>query len=261
MGFWSSVGSLVSKAVSSTVKVISNIVANPIPPLVTGPFPIIKLAAQIIKYFKNRRYDSNTASPEETRAISRDLAEYAKTFHKEAERVEAELMTIANDYFDKVIDQLEEMQAVDSFLRQLPIQDLKKESATLRKLIKGGIKKEIDHAFSLDNDELTNILSIDADVEREKKITQFSNTVMKKAINSYMKKIEELSDQQQEMVQELILSRVEQMSKTIQNQNKLLEDLQTAKNKDESALNEVKENISYTMDVCDLAVKELQRVS
>jgi hypothetical protein len=262
MGFWSSVGSFVTKAVSSTVKAVSNIVRSPLPPIVTSPtIPLLEIGKMIYNFFQKKRYNASTASVEETKTINRDLAEYAQTFYKDAARVETELMTIANEYFDKVIDQLEEMQAVDPFLKQLPIQDLKKESTSLRKMIKGSIKKEIDHAFSLDNDELTNILSIESDADREKKIVHFSNNVMKKAVSSYMKKIEDLSDKQQEMVQELILSRVDQMSKTIQNQNKLLEELQKAKAQDEVALNEVKESISFTMDLCDLAVKELQRVS
>ncbi|WP_458413055.1 hypothetical protein ACNQFZ_19995 [Schinkia sp. CFF1] len=262
MGFWSSVGSFVSKAVSSTVKAVSNIVRSPIPPIVPGPTlsDLFTMAKKIYNFFKNKRYDSNNASVEETKEVNRDLAEYAKTFHKDAERVEAELMTIANDYFDKVISQLEDMQEVDSFLKQLPIKDLKKEAEDLRKKIKGSIKKEIDHAFSLDNYELTSILSIHSDSDRERNISQFSNNVMKTAVNNFMEKIEELSDRQQEMVQELILSRVDQISKTIQNQNKLLDELQHAKSQDETELEGIKEKISYTMDLCDLAVKELQSV-
>lgn len=262
MGLFSFISSGVSKAVSVVSKVasgISKIISGPtnIPPIITGP-NIFELVGKVIDFFRGKKYDHNTASTDETKSINRDLAEYAKTFHSEANRVEEELLENANDYFDKVIIQLEEMQAYDDFMKELPLQKIKKEIRELRKELKGDIKYRISKAYSLDNQELLTILNKESDSERVKGMEQYAKAVMKESIEEFLDKIDELSDKQLELVQDLILSQVNQIALTINSEQTLLQELKNASQQDKKELGRLKEKISSTIDLCDVVIEELK---
>ncbi|MCL7749209.1 hypothetical protein [Halalkalibacter alkaliphilus] len=265
MGLFGSIIGGISKAVSSTVsKVvsgISKIVSNPSIPPIIGEKPLIgDLIRKVVEFFSNKRYDSTTASTDETKDINRDLSQYAKTFHAEANRVEEELLDTANDYFDKVILQLEEMQADDAFLKELPLNKIKKEIRELRKELRGKMKNSISRAYSLDNQELLSILKMDSDSERMTEMEQYAKRVMKVAVNEFLDKVDDLSEEQLELVQDLILSKVDQISIVMETEQELLEELKSALQQNEEELEQLKMKISSTIDLCDASIQELKSV-
>ncbi|HWL23812.1 MAG TPA: hypothetical protein VNR38_08690 [Ureibacillus sp.] len=260
--FISSVASGVSRAVSTTVSKVASgigkIVSSPTTiPVIKGP-NLFELAKKVVDFFRSKKYDSSTASTDETKNINRDLSQYAKTFHSEANRVEDELLEKANDYFDKVIFQLEDMQSYDDFMKELPLHNIKKEIRELRKELRGDIKNRISRAYSLDNQELLTILKVDSDTERVKEMEQYAKRVMKIAIEEFLEKVDELSDKQLELVQDLILSQVNQISLTMTSEQALLEELTVAMQQDEEELEKLKAKISSTIDLCDTAIEELK---
>ena len=163
--------------------------------------------------------------------------------------MEDELLEKANDYFDKVIFQLEDMQSYDDFMKELPLHNIKKEIRELRKELRGDIKNRISSAYSLDNQELLTILKVDSDTERVKKMEQYAKRVMKIAIEEFLEKVDELSDKQLELVQDLILSQVNQISLTMTSEQALLEELTVAMQQDEEELEKLKAKISSTIDL------------
>ncbi|MBM7704406.1 hypothetical protein [Metabacillus iocasae] len=257
MGWFSSFVSGAVKAVKAVAQVVAPIVKSPVPPIFKEPI-IFKVAKKIYEYFQGRKYDSSNASIEETKDMNRDLAEYAKTFFNEANRVEEELMDVANAYFDKVIAQLEEMQEHDEFLKELPFKQMKQDVRNLRKEMRGRMKKSISLSYSLDNEDLLAILKIDSDNERVQQLESYSKKVMKDAIDQFLTKIEELSDMQMNLVEELILSKVSQLSLVMDEESALLTELLSAKQQDEQELKNLKIKISATIELCDTALKELQ---
>ncbi|GAE27772.1 hypothetical protein JCM9140_3931 [Halalkalibacter wakoensis JCM 9140] len=261
MGFLGSFVSGISSAVSKVVGGISSVISKPLPPIIGGGGGGLgKLIKKVVDFFLGTKYDSDTASTDETKNINRDLSQYAKTFHSEANRVEEELLEKANDYFDKVILQLEEMQEDDAFLKELPIKKVKKEIRELRKELRGQMKNRVSRAYSLDNHELLGILKVDSDNERVSEMEKYAKRVMKIAVDEFLERIDELSEDQLNLVEDLILSKIDQISIVMQSEQDLLEELRNALQKNEDEVDQLKAKISSTIDLCDTSIQELKTV-
>ena len=261
MGLFSFIASGISAVASTVTKVASSIgkiIYRPDLPTTIPGLDVVSLVKGVIDFFRGKKYDSSTASVDETKNINRDLSQYAKTFHAEANRVEEELLEKANDYFDNVLSQLEEMQSYDEFMKELPLHRIKKEVRELRKELRGKMKDRISRAYSLDNQDLLRILEVDSDNERVKQMEQYASQVLKIAVDEFLEKIEELGDTQITLVQDLILSQVNQISLTMKSEQALLQELESAMQQNEEELDNLKTKISSTIDLCDLAIEELK---
>lgn len=264
MGLFSSFSSFVGGVVSAASSAVKS-VGNAVKTIISNPGDIIfgkpkwtDVLEFVVSLFKNKKYESSNASVEETRDINRELAKYAKSFHEEANKVEGQAIAIANDFFDQFLDKLEEIKSTNDFIAGMPIQNIKKEIRDLRNTIQGSIKKEIDQKYSLDNPDLLVILEMDPGENRDRLFQNLSKDIMRQALENLTNKIEEMSEKQGQIISAVLEEQIDQISQTMKTESKLLSDIEKSIKLGEKELNETKANINYTINLCDMAVNELQ---
>lgn len=270
MGLWGFVSSAVSSAVSTVsnaVKSVASSVGSAVKTIISNPTDIFmdkpiwrEVLDIVINLFKDKKYDSGTASVEETCDINRELAKYAKSFHEEANKVEGQAIAIANDFFDQFLDKLEEIKSTNDLIAGMPIQNIKKEIRDLRNMIQGSIKKEIDQKYSLDNPDLLVILEMDPGESRDRLFQNLSKDIMRQALENLTNKIEEMSEKQGQIISSVLEEQIDQISQTMKTENKLLADIEKSIKLGEEELNKTKANINYTINLCDIAVNGLHSV-
>lgn len=267
MGFLGSFISSAASAVGSAVKTVASTVGNAVKTIIRDPGDIFmpkpgweKVWEVVKSLFSDKKYDSESASVEETRDINRELAKYAKSFHKEAGEIEEQAISIANDFFDRFIDKLDEIRSTNELIANMPIKTIKKEIRELRNKIQGSIKKEINQKYSLDNPDLLAILEMDPSENRDRLFQNLSKQIMRQALDNLLNDIEEMSENQGEVISTIIEEQIDQISQTVKTENKLLMEIEKSIKLGEEELNLTKANINYTIDICDLAVRELQSI-
>lgn len=257
----SAIGSAVKSVASTVGSAVTSIVRNPTDIWMPGPGGILTEVISFIKdLFGNKKYDSSTASVEETKDINRELAKYAQLFHEEAEKLETQALEIANDFFDQFLDKLEEVKGSNDLISHMPIKNIKKEILKLRNELQGSLKKELDQKYSLDNQDLLAILEMDPDANRDRLFQNFSKGVMRKALENLTDKIEEITEIQGEIIASVLQEQIDQISQTIKTENKLLSEIEKSIKAGKKEVAETKANINYTVDLCDVAVNELQSI-
>lgn len=258
-GAASAIGSAVKTVASTVGSAVKTIISNP-GDIIIGKPPWLTVLELVKDLFGNKKYDSSTASVEETRDINRELAKYAKSFHEEAGKIEMQAVAIANDFFDQFIDKLDEIKSTNEMVANMPIQNIKKEIRDLRNKIQGSIKKEIDQKYSLDNPDLLAILEMNPGENRDRLFQNLSRGIMRQALENLTDNIEEMSEKQGQIISAIIEEQIDQISQTVKTENKLLMEIEKSIKLGEKELNETKANINYTISLCDIAVDELQSI-
>lgn len=280
MGWFSAVCSFVSSAASSVIKsVVSTVasgVSNAVRSIVSHPWDIpkgpIEVIGGIVGFFKEifgnsskslgstGSYETENASLDETQVINRMLSEFSLNMEQKADDFEKDCIKDARRYFDEFLIQLQQIQNVNtSELKiDIPIVQVKKEMDKLERETKGIIKKYVSSKISQDNGEVMIILKMKAGEDKTKKIKVLADKVLGEALELFAKKVEHVIKAQGKIISGLLEGNLNQMVKTMENQTKLFEEIEKAKVKGDKELSLKKQEIQYTISLCDLAIGEVQ---
>lgn len=183
MSFWGTLGSLAWKA----VKAVGGYVADK----VLGLFGSSEETSRRVG--ESDSYDRETASSAQTIQIQHALSEFKNEAAHQASQLEDEMITQLEDYFDRLLDEIEKLdtQKITSFPLTIPTQSIKRDNRKLIRSIRGKLKAALLPRVSLDDKECEQILRLESGEEKKGKMLHFINATLKNAVQDLQRDIKD----------------------------------------------------------------------
>lgn len=207
------------------------------------------------------RYDSNSASVEETRRINEDLSSYKNKAAERAETIESELCDNIDETLDSLIDDVQKINGKEFVGEKLniPIKTLKADKRKITKSIKGSIKREITPLVSLDNAECREILEMSSGREKEKAMKKFMNKSMNKSLQSLQENIAESVEDSTTNIEEILESRLNSIETRLRGNIAELENIKENEGKDIESKEESQIALAMRLSLLEYAQNSLEK--
>ena len=212
MGFWSSVGSFVSSAVSTVAKVAVASVVNTVKNLLTGSSEAIGSTSS---------YSSNASSVAETINISEILTSFSLKVRDQTDVIEEKTLEAVESYFDELQDLVSGK--IDNNILRSSVRETKKE-------VKGILKQYIAQKVSLDNMECIAVLEMKPGQEKTKSMAAFQKKIINEAIEELDRKLTKAIRKNEKILINSINSSMKGRESQLQQTLKSSEDIINEKN-------------------------------
>lgn len=152
---------------------------------------------------KERSYDKETSEINTTERLNEILVSFSAGYFEHATFLENQCIKTVGDYYDQIIQLLEK--TVVSQATSVNIKSLKRNKEKIKKDITGSIKDPLAKRVSLDNRECLNILKMDAGDEKARAMTDFTQKVIREALDNLAKNVRESLNENIEDVSEWLM--------------------------------------------------------
>ena len=164
-------------------------------------------------------YDPETATVDETKRVNEILTKCVKAYEKESKEYEKDAKKIANQYFQKIVDLLREVNEMDdneNIIEEYIFDMLEQRKEKIDKDFENIYSKEISNAFSLNNNKLLDILKMGKSREKRDKLNSLAKNTIKNANKKLTDALKNSVSQEQDYI-------MEKLSKYMKNREDLLE--------------------------------------
>lgn len=203
----------------------------PYPPF---PFTILKTIVTVVKWVYNNffKYDSKTATIDDTKKINEILENCINHYKPEAKKFDEILMNYADRQISEIIKILKEVNKEYEIINEYIFLQLEYQKNITLSTLKNAHSKKIDNIFSLNNNELLDILKLENDRLREDSLNKLVLEGLEKANIDSINELEEILKCQEKIV-----------SKEIEKNNSLFEEQLNGELKEiEKIQNAIKDN-------------------
>lgn len=195
MGFWSSVGSALGRGIEKVGNIIgSERVSN---------FGRNIQDACAEKIASEKSYDRREANTYTTDRLNEILVSFSEGYLQQANQIENACVREIEIYYDHLIDTIENAASGVTY-NKANLKALKNGKKRISKSIIGGIKNPLARRMSIDDPECLAILKMDAGNEKQRKMTNFSQKVIREALDNLSKHVRESLDDQTEDIQDYL---------------------------------------------------------
>lgn len=207
------------------------------------------------------RYDSNSASVEETRRINEDLSSYKNKAVEKAETIESELRDNIEETLDNLIDDVQKINGKEfaGERLKLSITTLRADKRKITKSINGSIKREITPLMSLDNAECREILEMSSGRAKKKAMKKFMNKSMKKSLQSLQENIAESVEDSTTNIEEILESRLNSIETRLRGNIAELENIKENEGKDIESKEESQIALAVRLSLLEYAQNSLDK--
>lgn len=205
-------------------------------------------------------YDPEKARMEETIRINNILTEFRINVESQSDKLEKNILDESRKSLDDLIKYLRSINNREYAGKRLNLnlERIQRENRKTEDLIHGYIKKKAQKRVSLDDAECLSILKMPAGKEKELKMTQFADSVIKEAILELSDLIKRSMDNQcvnligqiEDRLQNAMLLSKEKLHKS--------KEIEQLKKKDKISLQNEQVNIGCLIAIIDLADKQLE---
>lgn len=169
------------------------------------------------------------ARAEDTTRINSALTEFSISLEKKADLVEKGIIQETNKYMNLIVSEIKKADLeIDINADRITIVSEKIES-----IIRGNIKKYISKKVSIDDEECSKILRMEAGNLKKVSMDNFSKKVLKEAITLYTKDIENLVSEQNSVLKSAICGKIEDLKVNTEKHLSQLEEFEKANNNSE----------------------------
>ena len=179
---------------------------------------VAKWIKEIIDILLGEKYDPDTSTPEETKRINQLLEKCIVKYTKESKEYDNEAKEIAKEYFKKIIDSLEDVNKIaknEVIIEEYIFDMLNIKKEYVNKNFENIYSKEISEVFSLNNNELLDILKMEKSIEKRDRLNNLVKTTILNANKKLTSALKTSIEQEQDSI-------MRQLSKYINNREDLL---------------------------------------
>lgn len=215
----------------------------------TPPFPIpwstLKIVGKITKWIYNKfvKYDSKTATIDDTKDINEILEKCIDHYKSEAKKFDEVFISYANRQINEVIRILREVDQKSKIINESVFFQLEYQKNIILKTLKYTHSKKLDNIFSLNNNKLLDILKLEDDKSREAGLKKLVLEGLEKASIDSIDELEEVLKYQEK----IILKEIEKNNNLLEEQFKgelrEIQEIQTALKENEEEI--LKKKFSY----------------
>lgn len=161
-----------------------------------------------------KSYNKKEANIYTTDRLNEILLSFSEGYFQEATKIEKECIIMVEDYYDDLIEMVEN--APDNARNTANLRVLKAGRERISKTINGGIKNPLSKRMSLDDSECLSILKMDSGNEKKKAMTQFTRKVIKEALDNLSKNVRITLNEKIEDIEDYLGGIFEEQEKAIQ---------------------------------------------
>jgi hypothetical protein len=205
---------------------------------------------------KTDMYDKEKARLEETRRINEILSNYSLSLASQADELEKGCLQACKVFFAYLIHDLEQEKQF-----RINTNRLKRAFKEIERNVIGGIKKHLAKRVSLDDTECLQILKMPQGENKKLEMNRFANKVFKEALEQLSDQIRTIVSEQQDYVEEVLQEKTDEIIQIVQQQLSELEEIERMKQTNEQDFLEKKEQLKLGIQLCELALTELDKVS
>lgn len=139
-------------------------------------------------------YEKRSANIYSTQRLADILADYSSGYLKQADTIEQACIDSVESYYGYLVDMMES--GAGSSEQKVDLRRLKKAGSNIRKTIEGCVKGPLAKRMSIDDPECLAILKLDAGEEKRRAMADFSNKIIKEALENTIKAVRSSLDMQ-----------------------------------------------------------------
>lgn len=160
-----------------------------------------------------RSYNKREANIYTTERLNEILISFSDGYKDKAVMIEKKVTKLVEDYYDEMISLLENDLALD--YNKSNVKMLKRAKNRISNIISGGITEHMYKRMSLDDSECLSILKLDSGEEKKRKMSNFSDKVIKEALDNLCSKVRLTLSEQTEDIQHYLGGIIEEQENTI----------------------------------------------
>lgn len=177
---------------------------------------------------KTKEYDKESSGIHDTMLINEILSKFSFNLKEKADRIEEKCLSEVELYYDNLIDQLSANKRDINITNS--IKGLKSSLKLMKRDIKGSIKNHLAKRVSIDDYECLQILQMPSGMEKERKMENYGNKVIKEALDDLIYIISEVVDEQNEKIKEYFEDILEMKSIKVNSMQKQLKEILNQRN-------------------------------
>ncbi|EYE89100.1 hypothetical protein Q428_04645 [Fervidicella metallireducens AeB] len=165
------------------------------------------------KIAAEKSYDKKEADIYTTDRLNEILVSFSEGYFQQATSYENACIKIVEEYYDKLISIIEDVGVTN--YNEANLKSLRNGKKRIAKSIIGAIKDPLAKRMSLDDSECLSILKMDSGLEKKQAMTNFTQKVIKEALNNLSKNVRETLKYQIEDIQDYLNNILEEQEKEI----------------------------------------------
>ncbi len=231
MGFWSSLGSIITAPVRAVASVTSALV-NGASKIVSGVSDWVK--ENVFGLYDTPSYVANNATVEETKKVNQLLEKCIESYREKAEEYDEIAAKIVSEQFENLKEKLYEVNLVSSekiienYVFEIFEDNLEKIKKSLDKIY----SKQISNVFSLNNKKLLDILELEKGKRKKEKLRELAIETISNANTKLMNELSQFLEQQSKFIEKGLndyMEKIKNIAMANENETKKILD---AKSKD-----------------------------
>lgn len=180
------------------------IMTPPFPPRfpIPGQLSILKVIGKVVKWIYDKfvKYDPKTATIDDTKNINEMLEKCLEHYRPEAKKFDEIFMSYANQQISEVIRVLKEVNQESEIINESLLLQLEYQKNMTFETLKHAHSKKIDDIFSLNNNELLDILKLEDNTGREEGLKKLTLKGLEKANIDSIEELEEVLKYQEKII-------------------------------------------------------------
>lgn len=166
------------------------------------------------KISTEKSYDKKEANIYTTDRLNEILVSFSEGYFQQATSIEKNCIRLVEDYYDKLIEVIENAPSSTQSIANL--RALKASKERIPKTINGGIKDPLSKRMSLDDSECLKILKMDSGSEKKQAMTRYTRKVIKEALYNLSNNVRNVLNAQSEDIEDYLSCIAEEQDKAIQ---------------------------------------------
>lgn len=232
-GMASAIGGVITKVGESLLKGVSSFAENLVD-------KVVNWVKEVFSISETPSYDRENATIDETKKINELLQKCVDNYGDEAKKYEEFAKEILEEYLENVYETLEVFKK-DNIIPDYIFKSLNYQTEILSNSIDNLYISGINNVFSLNNNQLLDVLKLNSGREKEKKIQEIAINALNTTNDIFIKKINHSLKIQQDLI-------IEELKKLLDSKNRekyaIEEEFDKIKNQRDVDLEELNETIT-----------------
>lgn len=165
------------------------------------------------KISSEKSYDKREANIYTTDRLNEILVSFSSGYLQQATSIENTCIRMVEEYYDKLILIIENTPGVT--YNKANLKALKNGKKRISKSIIGGIKDPLSKRMSIDDSECLSILKMDSGAEKRQAMTEFTQKVIKEALNNLSESVRRTLNDQTDDIKDYLNNILEEQEKEI----------------------------------------------
>lgn len=245
MGFFSSLGSAISNTWNKAKNIVEKVVNNTV--------EVVDKASNWIKenvfnISETPEYNPNTASVDETKKINELLEKCITNYSEQAEEFDVMTQKIIESYFSKVKKELTEINKNEVIIKEHIFDMFDFQAKEISNKLNNVYSKYIAEVFSLNNNELLDILSLKAGNRKQRKLNNLAISTLEKANEQLLSKLDKFLKEQQDFISDELEKYINNLDKEFEKAIVETEKIKKDMKKGEEKINKRIKDYNYLLN-------------